>query len=142
MSDSKRVFIDTNVFLREFVPDNKKLAQECRQFLKRIADGALTAETSTFVCTEIQWVLKRQYKKNKELRIEALESILQLNNLSFVDTNDLPRALDLYAAHDVKFVDCLIGAYALTEEVPIVSYDTDFDALGCDRVEPAEVPNQ
>ena len=96
------------------------------------------AETSTFVCAEVQWVLKRQYDVPKPLRIEALASIVEWNNLSLVQTDDLPHALSLFVDHEVKFIDALIGAYVLTKEIPVVSYDTDFDTLGCERLEPGE----
>jgi len=139
MSGYKIVFVDTSIFLREFAPDDSELAAECRAFLKMVARGDISAETSVFVCAEIQWVLKRQYKVNKKLRIELLEQVRNLDNLTLVETSDLSSALALYAEHNVKFIDCLIAAYVKKQDIPIVSYDTDFDTLECERLEPEEL---
>lgn len=138
-SRSKRVFVDANVFLRVFVGRNESQKQGSKAFIRAVEDGKIPAVTLSVVTAEVQWVAKSTYELPKEDGVEMLERLVETPGLDIVSETDMGAALGLYRQHNVKFIDCLIGAYVLNAEMPIVSYDTDFDTLDCERIEPKEV---
>jgi len=142
MRDHKKYFVDTNVFLRVIVKENRSLFQDSWDFLSLVKQGHITACTSNLVLSEINWVLSSFYKFNKQQVIQALESILNLKNLKINDKHDSFLSIDLYKKHKVKFVDCLIASNEIFQkDTVIVSYDKDFDKLGVVRVEPGNFTN-
>lgn len=144
MSDRKqgRVFVDANVFLRVFVGGNENQKQDSKAFVRAIEDTAVAAVTLPVVVAEVQWVTKSAYELPKSKRVEVVERLVEIPGLSIVESVDMGQVLALYREYDVKFIDCMIGTYVLAEQIPIVSYDTDFDVLGCERLEPVDMIEQ
>jgi predicted nucleic acid-binding protein len=138
--NKSEVFIDTNIFLRALVGDQVKQAKECVEFLQKVADGKVQAVTSSLVLAEVAWTLKSYYRLEKIQIVPALEAIQSLASLKIVDEHRPTRGTDLYANHSVKFIDALIASNPRIEsgKMAIVSYDKDFDRLGCKRIEPSE----
>lgn len=133
-----KYFLDTNIFLRVIVKDDKSQFEECKKLLERIHHGDIASYTSPLVLAEIQWTLKSFYRMEKIDIILALDSILALKHLDIINSVHIPTALALYRQHAVKFVDCLISSHTeiVTGRMVVVSYDKEFDALGIKRVEP------
>lgn len=139
MPDPRPYFIDSNIFLRFFVPDDHH--KECRSFLRDLKAGSFKGLTSTLVLVEIQYVLGSFYKFPKTKVITALESIMTVRNLTIEDQINPLLALQLYKKYSVKFVDCLIASHPQIQagDLTIVSYDKDFDKLETHRLEPKEI---
>lgn len=136
-----KYFLDTNIFLRAVVNDQKVQFEECRALLKKIHDGKLTAWTSSLVLTEIQWTLKSFYGVEKTEIVAVLEAILAFKTLKFIEKTELSNALTFYANHQVKFVDCLIASIPNIQNgrMKVISYDKEFDKLGVGRIEPKQL---
>jgi len=141
MSGSKEYFIDANIFLRVLVRENEKAYQECSNALLLIKNSNLRAYTATLVLAEINWVLANLYKKSKPVVVRSLHSILKLSHLSITDQYHFGWGLALYEKHNVKFIDAMIAAHDLIaiKNIPIISYDKDFDRLSVKRVLPSEL---
>lgn len=141
MNGFKKYFIDSNIFLRVLVPENRTSFLECSAVLRRMSEGAISVVIDTLVFAEVSWVLGRLYKFPKHEIVTALNSMIQAKHLIIDDRHDVARGLFLYARHNVKFIDAMIGAHDLIalDGVPIVSYDKDFDKLGIKRLEPKDV---
>lgn len=140
MNGSRWYFIDTNIFLRVFIKENKKAFADCLKFLKLISDGEIPAYTSTIILMEINFVLSSFYKFPKNKVVEALKSIIELPHLKIIDDISPRYSLHLYQKNKVKFVDCLISSSSLiiNGKAAIISYDRDFDSLKIKRLEPAD----
>lgn len=138
MKESK-FFIDTNIFLRAFVHDIPKQAIESLKFLDKVSSGKYEAFTSTLVLSEFAWILRSYYHLNKEKVVIALQSLQGVHNLKVVDHQNMELGVDLYANHSVKYTDALIASAPEIQsgEWAVVSYDKDFDRLGCKRYEPS-----
>ena len=134
-------FIDSNIFLRVFVKENEKFFRDCFDLFKKVEEKKVKAITSVLVLAEIDWVLEGFYQFSKERAIEALESILKLKGLKFVDSFNFSSFLHCYSKSRVKFVDALIASERIfdKEKIVIISYDKDFDKLGLKRLEPAQI---
>ena len=135
-----RYFLDTNIFLRFLVIEDKRAHGACKELLRRIRSKKIKAITSSLVLAEIVWVLQSFYKFPKERVIEALRVFYGIG-LVLNDRVNIGAALDLYESKNVKFVDALIASHPLLQKkgISIISYDTDFDSLGVTRVTPEAV---
>ncbi len=99
--------IDTNIFLRTLIPENEKMHDECVALMCAIREGRVRAHTSPIVIAEIVWTLLSFYKLPKAKVLEAVQSITQLRHLGIEARERVDTAFNLYATHNVKFVDAV-----------------------------------
>lgn len=139
-SKDRAYFIDTNIFLRALINDDEKKFVEVIALLEGIKNNRYKAYSSSLVLAEIVWTLLSFYKLQKSDVIKAVDSIVNLNGLQFLENQEVTKSLNLYKKHNVKYTDCLIcSGLSNTKNWEIVSYDTDFDKLGMHRIEPKEI---
>ena len=58
----KKVFLDTNIWLRFILKDSKKQFLDTKKFIEQIEEGKFRAYTSAIVFLEINFVLSKIYK--------------------------------------------------------------------------------
>lgn len=135
-----RYFIDTNIFLRVLIGDDKNQFEECTLFLKAVKNNRVEAVTATIVLAEIAWTLSSYFGFSKQKTIQGVRSIINLRGLKIIDRYDHLLTLFLYEKYSVKYIDALIASNELIQnkELCVVSYDADFDKLSVLRKEPAE----
>ncbi|MDP3734859.1 MAG: PIN domain-containing protein [bacterium] len=134
-------FLDSNIVLRFLVPEDQKIHSECARLFDLVEARGIEARTSSCVCAEVVWVLRGGvYQFSKEKATEALRSFDAIG-ITLDDRIQMRLALNLYAAHSVKFVDALIASNPGLQDgsLALVSYDKDFDKLGIDRHEPLAI---
>jgi len=136
-----KYFIDSNIFLRYLLQDNKKMYQECLHFFNCSKKSGKNIYTSSIIFTEVYWVLLKVYCLPKKEIILFLQSVLSFKTLRFTEFFNLSLALNLLSKHNVKFIDCLISAHSDIQKgiMALVSYDRDFDKLGIKRLEPSDL---
>jgi predicted nucleic-acid-binding protein len=134
-------FIDTNIFLRMIVKDDKQSAKDCAFLFNQIKKGEIKATISTLVLAEIQWTLKSFYGLEKQQITTILKSISEMKHLKTGDKYDIALALELYEKHNIKFIDALIASCPdiLNKKTTIISFDKDFDKLKVLRKEPGDL---
>lgn len=123
-----KIFLDSNIFLRFFTPEDANMYQECGSLIKEIESAMHQPYVSAIVILECGYVLKKLYKFSPKRVEEAIETILSMRNLTVIESTDTKRAFALHRKTHVKFSDCLI-----TTQVPVratlVTYDRDFAKL-------------
>lgn len=126
-----KYFIDTNIFLRFYINENKKVFREVSETIRQISKNKIEAVTSGVVLSEIVWVLGSFYKENKRSISKALDGVLNIKYLNIVDSYNYNYAVELYKKFNIKFIDCLIASIPqiAAREWTIVSYDEDFKKL-------------
>ncbi len=133
-------FIDANVFLRFLTRDDPVKAERVKQLLERAERGEVTLFTSESVISELAFVLSspRLYNLSRERIRTLLIPMLSLKGLKLASRSLFLRALDLYAATPMDFVDALAIAHMEARQVTdIYSYDGHFDNVsGIKRLEP------
>jgi predicted nucleic acid-binding protein len=133
-------FIDANVFLRFLTRDDPVKAERVKTLLERAQRGEVSLCTSESVITELVFVLSspRLYKLRREEVRAVLSPIVGLKGLKLPSRKALLRALDLFAATSMNFVDALAVAQMEVGGISeIHSYDEHFDSLqGITRLEP------
>ena len=133
-------FLDTNIFLRPIVKDNKKFVRECESLFQKIKKGEINVFTSNLVLIEVFWVLKSFYELEKVELIKILKAISALKNLKIENKENLGTGIELYEKYNIKFVDAIIASHPkiLNRQVAVISYDKDFDKLNILRKEPKD----
>ena len=119
------IFIDSNIFLRYFVPDNEEKYSHCVSLFTLIDKGVLRPYTSPIILLECYFVLTRQYKFSNDRVQSALMEIAAIRNITMVNAIDTQKALKLWQKTGVKFADCLI-ATQVRKGVTLCTYDTEF----------------
>lgn len=140
MSDSS-YFLDTNIFLRAIVKDEKRQANECLRLLEKISRNELVVYTSNIILAELNWTLLGFYHYSKLDVVEILEGLTTAKSIKIRDFYIASKAVELYQNHNIKFIDCLIASHPkiASGKVAVVSYDKDFDKLGLRRLEPSSL---
>jgi len=135
------VFIDTNIFLRIYVRDNETKAKDCEEVIQAMQNGKIHAVTSEIVIAEFVWTSLSFYKIQKLVVVQMMKAILSLPNLYVQGVADMLVAIELYEKHSIKFIDAIIASCELIQlgNLPILSYDKDFDKIEMNRYEPAEL---
>lgn len=123
-----KIFLDTNVFIRFFVPEDQETHAVVRSVIDRCASGTIRPYTSSFVLLECSFVLGRIYGFPDDRIQDCLEKIVTMRNMTVVDTCNSRKALALWKKTRVKFTDCLI-ATQVPDGVTIATYDRDFAKL-------------
>jgi len=76
---------------------------------------------STEVLAEVTYVLEGVYVLGREEIVSVLHELLHFDNIFTVNKNIILEALTLYAEKNLDFVDCLLCAYSVEDEV--LSFD-------------------
>ncbi len=124
-------FIDTNIFLRYFIPEDAASHKECKQFLKQVAEGEIRAFTNMLVVSEIYFVAKTKYKLSKSKCLHMLRGIRAYKGLSLLDSYNYMQALSTFEQYPIKFVDSFIASFQpiADGDMAVISYDKDFDKI-------------
>jgi len=101
----RRVFVDTNVFLRFLTCDDPAKAEKARRLFASAVAGELVAETSLLVIAEIVWTLESYYGLAHNDVAEHVTAILSTPNLECPHKEMLLEALLAYTDLNVDFID-------------------------------------
>lgn len=93
MAKIKRVFVDTNVFLRSVLDDNIAQAKKAGNLFESAVLNKIELRTTVVVFFEIAWVLKSHYKVLKEDLRKVLLDLVGLK-VSFVGKNVFRKAVN------------------------------------------------
>lgn len=139
--NDRPAFLDTNIFIRQFVQDDRRKAERCRRLFESLAEPGPAATTSESVLAEVMYVLTspRIYHVPRAAARALLLSALGLPGLALRDRSVYIRALDLFLEHPaLDFEGALSAAHVEQGGLPtLVSYDHDFDRIpSVNRSEP------
>ncbi len=131
-------FVDTNIFLRFLLKDDRKKAERCKKLFEKAKRGKIQIFTSDLVIAEVVWTLESFYKLGKKEVSEKVKRLLTLENLGIPGASLLIEALVIYEEKNVDFIDAYNYILMLNGGIEgIASYDKDFDKLyGIKRQEP------
>lgn len=124
----KKVFLDTNIWLRFLVRDQERQYAEVVALIQMIENGALLPYTSTIVFLELFFVLTKLYDIPPNQVQGDIENLLKLRNLTLIEKTQFRRALLLHQQSKVKLANCLI-ATQLPPGVVLCSFDKEFQKI-------------
>lgn len=132
-----KYFADTNIFVRYYLKDDKKLSP----LAENIIHGCLSGKYSLVICAvtflEILWILGSFYRQPKDKLISFLENILEIENLTITDQNLTKTMFLIYKSTNIDITDSYFGALMEQEKISeIFSFDRDFEKIkGIKRIE-------
>jgi predicted nucleic-acid-binding protein len=132
---SKRRLIDTNLIIRHLVQDNEKQASVAGRLFDACDRGHVVIVVLPPVLAECVFVLESFYEHPRRDIASALSRLISSSGMEITDTAVHLDALDRFARTKVHFVDCLIAAFATSENIPVASFDQDFRKFSDIRVE-------
>lgn len=120
----KKVFLDTNIFLRYLTNDVPDKADRVEALLKRAASGKIRLVTTELVIAEIVWVLESYYELSRGKIAEQVRAILGTEGLEIINGDLVGRAMEYYLADNIDFIDGYIAALMEKKGITeIYSYD-------------------
>ena len=124
----KKLFLDTNIFLRFFLRDNENQYRDvCRLFAK-IEEGNFKPYTSSIVFLELNYVVRNIYKLPIEEVLDYIRAVKEIRGMTVISKTSTDKAINLYKKYKIKLGDCFIASQ-LPDEAVLVSYDRDFKKI-------------
>lgn len=120
----KKAFVDTNLFIRYLTNDDPKKADKVAALLSNAAAGKVILVTAEMVVAEVVWVLESSYRLGKPEISTLIRGILATPGLEVLNGPLVARALELYEAQNVDFVDGYVAAVMEREGInEVYSFD-------------------
>ncbi len=132
---SKRRLVDTNLVLRYLVQDHEKHAKAAGKLFDACDRGEVVIVVLPAVLAECVFVLESFYERPRRDIASVLGRLISSPGVEISAAAIHLDALDRYRKTKVHFVDCLIAATAAAENVPVASFDQDFQKFSDVRVE-------
>ena len=101
--------IDTNVMVRYIVQDHPRQAKAASKLIEQSCSSDNPGYINHIVLCEIVWVLKRNYKLDKDIICQVIEQIMGTDRLMIEDIQLVWRALEAFKDTKADFADCLLG---------------------------------
>lgn len=110
MADSPLGFIDTNVIIRYITQDEPAMAEAAKHLFDQVEAGTTTVTTCEGVIAEVVYILssKSLYNLPRDEVKKHLRNFLRMKGLKLTHKSVYLRALDIYSATNLDFVDTLV----------------------------------
>lgn len=120
----KTSFLDANVFIRYLTNDDPVKADRVEKLLDLAAKGKERLMTTEMVIAEVVWVLESFYKLENSVIGPMIKAILATPGLEVINGTLLGKAVEVYMAANIDFIDGYIVAVMERHHVDeIFSYD-------------------
>lgn len=131
------IAVDSNIFMRWLLNDDKEQADAIAALVRKFEKGGERLWASDTVIAEVVWVLESVYDVSPKDVSQYIESLLDVQTFEFENRERLLRAVELYRAHQVDFIDCYIVASAKDKGIAtVLSYDRDFRKMPIKAIRP------
>ena len=125
----KHFLADSNVFIRVFVKDNPKQTVEVLKYFENAKNGKIKITVLSEIIPEIEYVLRKVYKIDKQEIAGDLKSICLSNYLNLEQKTVWLKTLKLYEKNNVDLIDAFLYQNKLTSKAKILSFDEDFKKI-------------
>jgi len=116
--------LDTNVLVRWLVDDDPAQSETVRQLLAKAAAHEEPLFIPSTVLLELEWVLRKNYGRDKPDVLRMLNALLDSRELVFENEAAIERALHLYRLGNADFGECLhVGISSAAARDPLWTFD-------------------
>ncbi|HBL51733.1 MAG: hypothetical protein A3D24_04850 [Candidatus Blackburnbacteria bacterium RIFCSPHIGHO2_02_FULL_39_13] len=130
----KSVIIDTNGFLRLFLDDIPKQADEIEKLLKKAEKGKVRILVPQIILFEINYILEKYYLLQKQEIIEKLEAVIATPHVTLESREVFSEAIGIYGVNNISFVDSFLLARTKLENVKLFTFDKKLSSLASSKV--------
>lgn len=132
---SKPRLVDTNLIIRYLVQDHEKHARAAGKLFDACDRGDVVIVVLPVVLAECVFVLESFYRHPHADIAAALGRLISSPGVEISEVTIHLDALNRYKGSKVHFVDCLLAATAVANDVPVATFDQDFRKFVDVRVE-------
>lgn len=132
---SKRRLVDTNLIVRYLVQDHDKHAKAAGRLFEACDRGELVVVLLPVVLAECVFVLESFYGHARVDIASALGRLISSPGVEISEVTVHLDGLNRYRGTRAHFIDCMIAATAVANDVPVSSFDHDFRKFVDVRVE-------
>lgn len=104
--------LDTNVLVRFLVQVDAAQIAAARKLIRKCANERETLYIPVTVSLELEWVLRSNYRFDKQTVVQTLSDLLSSTEMSFESEGALEIALLQYSQTSADYSDCLHAALA------------------------------
>jgi len=110
--------IDTNIVLRYLLNDHEELSKKAVEIITT-GEALILSQ----VVAEVVYVLKGVYNLERQEIVEALMSVVKMDNIHFENEDIINLALSEYASTSLDFVDTILIGYRKIEGREVITFD-------------------
>jgi predicted nucleic-acid-binding protein len=121
--------VDTNVLIRFLRNDHKEHSPASRRLFEKARAGKALLQIPFVTISETFHVLRTLYKIE---RVSAAREVIKILNAPGVSVSApawIHDAVNEYLVRNVSFGDACVAAEARLREMPVATFDQDFDAF-------------
>jgi predicted nucleic-acid-binding protein len=123
--------VDSNVLVRFFTRDDEKQYEQASRFFGQAKDRSLFL--SVIVLVELNWTLRRAYKRAREDTLRVLEDLAHTRQFVIEDRDNVVRAIAIARTTRADFSDALIALRNEADGCPQTA-TFDHDALDIEQM--------
>ncbi len=120
-SEKNISLIDANVILRYFLKDNAELYAVAEKIFNGVMEGKVKVLILESVVAEVVYVLQKLYNVSRKEISEVLKELIELRGVKVHNKRQMVKALEIFSAKNLDFVDCLLCAYG--EGNQVITFD-------------------
>lgn len=132
---SQRRLVDTNLIVRYLVQDHDKHAKAAGKLFEACDRGELVVIVLPVVLAECVFVLESFYGHPRVDIASALGRLISSPGVEISEVNVHLDGLNRYQGTKAHFIDCMIAAAAVANNVPVSTFDQDFRKFADVRVD-------
>jgi predicted nucleic-acid-binding protein len=114
------VLFDTNAILRYILQDNAEMAAAVKT---TIAANLGRCMIPVEVVAEMVYVLSKVYQVERAVIAQTIEGIGDIDDNLLASRSVVIYSLQIYAASNLDFVDCLLAGYAKIKGYSVFTFD-------------------
>lgn len=119
----KQFIVDTNAILRFFLNDIPTQQKAIEKLFQRAKRSEITLLVPQIVVFELNFILDKYYRFNKEKIINTLKPLVSADYLEVESKEVFIPALTLYDNSTASFVDCFLLCRAKLEKAKLYTFD-------------------
>lgn len=116
--------LDANMILRFLLMDNKEMAVEVREIIRKEPVLILPE-----VMAEVAYVMTKVYKIDRTQTVNAVSVFLAYPNVKIEKADVVKKGIEYYSKTSLDFVDCLLCAYHTVSGYEICTFDKKLNNL-------------
>ena len=121
--------VDTNVFLRFLLKDNKKYFSQAKKYFLQAKEGKIILILLPPVVFEIDYVLKGVYSLSRQESAKILSFLVKSPDLEVEERKILIEAIEKYKKINIDLVDIYLATAAKQQKAKMLSFDKDFKKI-------------
>lgn len=124
-----KYIVDTNIFLRFILKDNKKFFNQARKYFVQAKEHKIALIVVAPVVFEIDYVLKGVYSLSRKESADIISLLVKSPDLEVKERQLLIEAVEKYKKVNADLVDIYLFLAAKQQKAKILSFDKDFEKI-------------